>query len=248
MALATKQLLQLLGPDRPLEVRCATALVLGEAGVKDAEATRALCDALQDPQPALRLQAIKAVGKLRVEQALPRLLERIKEGGEEAEQAALAAARAASSASSPPSLMRSSSCGSACSTRSLPTALMAWRRSAPSPSRRLSQRAPATSASRTPSSPRTSAAAQRTSRGCPGPSKRSNLSVGTGITARPIGAGERRGVTRPARRQRRHRGTRSVRPWSMLWPGSEKVQRRRRPRPGPFGCRGVLICTHDRAR
>jgi HEAT repeat protein len=93
MALATKQLLQLMAPDRPLEVRCATALVLGEAGVKDADAARALCDALQDPQPALRLQAIKAVGKLRVEQALPQLLERIKEGGEEAEQAALAAAR-----------------------------------------------------------------------------------------------------------------------------------------------------------
>jgi HEAT repeat protein len=93
MALATKQLLQLLGPDRPLDVRCATALVLGEAGVKDADAARALCDALQDPQPALRLQAIKAVGKLRVEQALPQLLERVKEGGEESEQAALAAAR-----------------------------------------------------------------------------------------------------------------------------------------------------------
>jgi HEAT repeat protein len=93
MALATKQLLQLMAPDRPLEVRCATALVLGEAGVKDADAARALCDALQDPQAALRLQAIKAVGKLRVEQALPQLLERVKEGGEEAEQAALAAAK-----------------------------------------------------------------------------------------------------------------------------------------------------------
>src|SRR6516162_7802451 len=89
----TKKILRLLHPDQPVEVRCAAALVLGEMGDKDAELTRALCDSLKDSEPRLRVQAIRAVGKLRVEAALPQLLERIKEGGEEAEQAAQAAAR-----------------------------------------------------------------------------------------------------------------------------------------------------------
>ena len=89
----TKKILRLLHPDQPVEVRCAAALVLGEMGDKDAELTRALCDSLKDCEPRLRVQAIRSVGKLRVEAALPQLLERIKEGGEEAEQAAQAAAR-----------------------------------------------------------------------------------------------------------------------------------------------------------
>ncbi|HTU89454.1 MAG TPA: HEAT repeat domain-containing protein [Gemmataceae bacterium] len=88
-----KKILRLLHPDQPLEVRCAAVLVLGEVGGKDAELTRALSDALQDGEAQLRLQVIKAVGKLRIEAALPRLLERIKDGGEEAEQAAQAAAK-----------------------------------------------------------------------------------------------------------------------------------------------------------
>jgi HEAT repeat protein len=87
------KLLRLLDPGHPLEVRCAAALVLGELGVRDAEVAGALCESLQDEEGALRLQAIKAVGKLRVEQALPHLLARIKAGGEEAAQAAHAAAR-----------------------------------------------------------------------------------------------------------------------------------------------------------
>jgi HEAT repeat protein len=93
MQVPSKKLLRLLESDQPQEVRCAAALVLGEVGSRDAELARALTDRLQDESPALRLQVIKAVGKLRIEQALPRLLERIKEGGEESEQAALAAAR-----------------------------------------------------------------------------------------------------------------------------------------------------------
>jgi HEAT repeat protein len=88
-----KKLLRLLHPDQPLDLRCAAVLVLGEIGGKDAELTRALCDALKDGEERLRLQVIQAVGKLRIETALPQLLERIKEGGEEAEQAALAAAK-----------------------------------------------------------------------------------------------------------------------------------------------------------
>jgi HEAT repeat protein len=93
MADTVKKILHLLHADRPLEVRCAAALVLGEVGAKDAELSRALCDALVDGEPVFRLQVVRTVGKLRVETALPRLLERIKEGGEEAEQAALAAAK-----------------------------------------------------------------------------------------------------------------------------------------------------------
>jgi HEAT repeat protein len=89
----TKKLLGLLEADQPVDVRCAAALVLGELGLRDAELMRALCDALTDGEPRLRLQVIKTIGKLRVESALPNLLERIKEGGEEAEQAAQSAAK-----------------------------------------------------------------------------------------------------------------------------------------------------------
>src|SRR5262245_40235811 len=84
----TKKVLRLLQPDQPVDVRCAAALILGEDGTKEAELTRALCDCLKDGEPRLRVQVIKSVGKLRIEAALPQLLERIKEGGEEAEQAA----------------------------------------------------------------------------------------------------------------------------------------------------------------
>jgi HEAT repeat protein len=93
MTETTKKILRLLHPDQPLDVRCAAALVLGEVGGKDAELARALCDALKDGEERLRLQVIKSVGNLRIDAALPHLLERIKEGGEEAEQAAQAAAK-----------------------------------------------------------------------------------------------------------------------------------------------------------
>lgn len=93
MADTIKKILRLLQADQPAEVRCAAALVLGEIGAKDAELTRVLCEALNDGEARLRLQAIRSVGKLRLEAVLPRLLERIKEGGEEAEQAAQAAAK-----------------------------------------------------------------------------------------------------------------------------------------------------------
>ncbi len=92
MQLPTTKLLRLLGADHAAEVRRAAALVLGELGVRDAEAAEALCEGLEDSEPPVRLEVIRAVGKLRVEQALPRLLERIREGGEEADEAAHAAA------------------------------------------------------------------------------------------------------------------------------------------------------------
>src|SRR5205085_987563 len=83
MQVPMKKLLALLGPDQPADVRAATALVLGELGGREAEVNRALGERLADDQAAVRLQAIKAVGKLRVESALPALLERIREGGDE---------------------------------------------------------------------------------------------------------------------------------------------------------------------
>ncbi len=93
MQVPTSKILRLMNADQPPEVRSAAALVVGELGARDAEVSRALCEHLGDGDAALRLQVIRAVGKLRVEPALPQLLERIKEGGAEAEQAALAAAR-----------------------------------------------------------------------------------------------------------------------------------------------------------
>jgi hypothetical protein len=94
MNISGEKLLRLLQPDNPVEVRCAAAIVLGEvAPARDAAAGAALCEGLRDSEAAFRLRVIEAVGKLRVVQALPQLLERIKDGGAEAEASAHAAAR-----------------------------------------------------------------------------------------------------------------------------------------------------------
>ena len=71
MPIPTQKLLRLLQSDQPLDVRCAAALVLGELGARDADVSKALCEQLADGEPALRLEVVKAVGKLRVEKALP---------------------------------------------------------------------------------------------------------------------------------------------------------------------------------
>jgi HEAT repeat protein len=92
MQVPTTKLLRLLQPDHPPEVRSATAVVLGELGVKDGEVAEALCACLDVPEQQVRLPAIRAVGKLHIEQALPQLLARVKEGGEDAQEAARAAA------------------------------------------------------------------------------------------------------------------------------------------------------------
>ena len=86
------KLLRLLHAEHPPGVRAATAQVLGELGVRDADVAKVLGDALEDAESSVRLAAIRTVGKLRIEPALPRLLARIKEGGEEADAAAHAAA------------------------------------------------------------------------------------------------------------------------------------------------------------
>jgi len=94
MADATgKKLLGLLSSNHPASVRCAAAVVLGEIGIKDKDVGDALCLALDDPEPALRAEAVAAIGKLKVEKALPQLLEHVKAGGPESEAAAQMAAR-----------------------------------------------------------------------------------------------------------------------------------------------------------
>ena len=56
-----KSLIHLLGPDQPGHVRTAAALVLGELGDRDGEIGAALCDHLNDAEPAVRVQVITAV-------------------------------------------------------------------------------------------------------------------------------------------------------------------------------------------
>src|SRR5438105_4707969 len=88
-----KKLLRLLRPDTGTEVRRAAVQVVGELGVRDAELNKLLCELLGDADPPLRLETIQAVGKLRIDAALPQLVARISEGGVESEAAAQAAAR-----------------------------------------------------------------------------------------------------------------------------------------------------------
>jgi hypothetical protein len=88
-----KKLLQLLSPDHPAPLRCAAALVLGELGLRDAEVAKAICAGLSDPDAALRARLLAVAGQLRIESALPQLLTKIEEGGEESELAAQAAAK-----------------------------------------------------------------------------------------------------------------------------------------------------------
>jgi hypothetical protein len=88
-----QKLLRLLGPDHPSDMRCAAAVILGELGLRDAEVTHAVCDGLADPDAAVRMRLLTAVGQLRIEPALPQLLKKIEEGGDESERAALAAAK-----------------------------------------------------------------------------------------------------------------------------------------------------------
>ena len=89
----TKKLLRLLQAGQPPDLRSAAATVLGEVGGRDAELGHALRDLLDDADPAVRGRAIVALGKLRIEPALPQLLTRVKEGGPDGELAAQAAAR-----------------------------------------------------------------------------------------------------------------------------------------------------------
>src|SRR5262249_19779604 len=85
--------LNLLDAGNPAETRRAAITVLGELGLRDADANDAVLAALADDDGEVRLRAISAAGKLRLDKSLPLLAERIKAGGAEAAQAAEAAAR-----------------------------------------------------------------------------------------------------------------------------------------------------------
>ncbi|HEV3257059.1 MAG TPA: HEAT repeat domain-containing protein, partial [Gemmataceae bacterium] len=93
MADATsRKLLQLLTADHDGELRRAAAMVLAEVGTKDAQLAQALCAAVDDPDPPFRARVLRAIGKLRVARALPRLLALVAEGGPDTAAAAAAAA------------------------------------------------------------------------------------------------------------------------------------------------------------
>jgi HEAT repeat protein len=87
------KVLELLRPETASELRGAAALVLGEVGVRDGHVDQAICQLLDDPDPNVRSRAMNAIGKLRIEKALGRLVERVSLGGEEGEAAAYAVAR-----------------------------------------------------------------------------------------------------------------------------------------------------------
>src|SRR5262245_58774919 len=93
MDIPLRKILDLLDSARPAEVRRAAITVLGELGLRDAAVNEAVLAALADDDGEVRLSAITAAGKLRLDKALPLLAERIKAGGAEAEQAAEVAAR-----------------------------------------------------------------------------------------------------------------------------------------------------------
>jgi HEAT repeat protein len=88
-----KKLVRLLQPDFPADVRRASARVMAELDLRDEELIKPLCDATDDPDEGVRLQALITIGQLHVDRALPLLLARVKQGGVEAEAAAQSAAR-----------------------------------------------------------------------------------------------------------------------------------------------------------
>jgi hypothetical protein len=93
MQVPLRKILSLLAPAKDAEVRQAALTVLAELGHRDGAVSDAILAALADDDGEVRLRAIAATGKLRVEKALPLLAERIKAGGLEAERAAEVAAR-----------------------------------------------------------------------------------------------------------------------------------------------------------
>lgn len=92
MQITLDKIVRLTGEDRPSELRCAAITVLGELGGRDASVASAVIEALRSNDATLRLRAVRAAGQLRVEKALPLLIERIAHGGAEGELAAESAA------------------------------------------------------------------------------------------------------------------------------------------------------------
>src|SRR5437764_10615783 len=93
MQVPVRKILSLLDPAQEAEIRRAAITVLGELGPRSGPVEDAVLTALTDNDDEVRLRAIAAAGKLRIDKALPLLTERIKSGGPEAVQAAEVAAR-----------------------------------------------------------------------------------------------------------------------------------------------------------
>src|SRR5437660_1724512 len=93
MPVPAAKLVRLLQPDQPADVRRATALVLAELDLRETHVAAALRESLDDPEPAVRLQAIHAIGKLKIDAALPQLHDLIRGAGPEAELSAEATVR-----------------------------------------------------------------------------------------------------------------------------------------------------------
>jgi HEAT repeat protein len=93
MEIPAKKWLALLSDDASVEVRAAALLIMGELALKDAELASAVRERLTDVSAEVRQNAIRTVGLLKVDAALPELLERIGHGGPEAALAAEAAAK-----------------------------------------------------------------------------------------------------------------------------------------------------------
>jgi hypothetical protein len=91
MDIPAKKLIKLLSSDGAT-IRSAALVVAGEIGIKDGELSSIVLKLLDDPSAQVRLEAVRAAGKLRIEKALPTLLDRIGHGGSEGAAAAKSAA------------------------------------------------------------------------------------------------------------------------------------------------------------
>lgn len=93
MNVPLKKLVKLLQDKDDETLRAAAATVIGELGAKDTEANAELLTRLDDADQNVRLAAIKATGQLKIEKALPKLLDKVAHGGPQASVAAEAAAK-----------------------------------------------------------------------------------------------------------------------------------------------------------
>lgn len=87
------KLLELTHAEHGVEVCCAALRVIVELGLKDGPVVARVLDCLDATEGPVREMAIQAVGRLKIDAALPRLLDRLTQGGVESELAAQAAAR-----------------------------------------------------------------------------------------------------------------------------------------------------------
>jgi HEAT repeat protein len=91
MNIPAKKLVKLLSSDGA-STRTAALVVAGEIGFKDSEFSSVVLKLLDDVSGQVRLEAVRTAGKLRIEKALPTLLDRIGHGGSEGAAAAKSAA------------------------------------------------------------------------------------------------------------------------------------------------------------